>query len=1007
MVKFLLQRPIATCMSFIALFILGLISYQRLPISLLPDIDIPEITVRASYDSYTAQEMENRVAGALRRNLQQCAGLISIESESSNGQSTIKLIFRHGTDIDLASIEANEKIDRVMQWMPREIPRPIVIKASATDIPVFFLNMSYADNKGRQQDFLDLSRFAQHVIKKRLEQLSEVGFVDVSGIDSPQISIVPDEEKLSSYGVTFQYLENVIKSNNFNIGNITINEGHYQYQIRVSSPMASIEQIRELMLFAGGKIFKLGDLAEVNLVAKKKAGLFMDGAERAISMAIIKQADAKMQDLKTALNLEMDNITEDYPHLRFDIAQDQTALLDYSIENLKQTLAYGAFLAFIVLFLFIPNFRLPLLMGLTVPIALVISVLFLMLFGISINIISLSGLVLGIGLMIDNAIIVIDNISQFRERGISLFESCTQATNEVIRPLLSSALTTSAVFIPLVFVSGVSGALFFDQAVTVTISLLLSFIISITLLPVIYLLLHQRKSEKEASKKKPILNLEKPYNYGFKLVMGNKVLFTILFLLLIPLSAFLVQVVDKQSFPSVKENALIADVKWTENISSAESYRRFEILFNEIKDETRQFNAWIGLQDYLLNNAYDLKRTEARIYISGASPQDLQTKIASHMRQRYPAADVEFSRPENLFTKTFAQSDAPLILQLKPTDKELENDSLLTVISLIDKELGRAHLNSLGQYSFINLSYDREKLILYSVKEGELLRAMKTAFNENEIGSLNTSNEVLPIVIGMDRKSLNEIINKTWVMNNDNKLLPARLFLNTREEVDFEVVNAGKDGVYVPIHYEADESERKKIESKASNFIAEHQFPFNISWRGALYDFENNLKELVGILMISIILLYFILAIQFESLLQPIIILLEIPIDLAGSVLFLMMFGNSLNIMSAIGIVVMTGIIINDSILKLDTINRFHRHDQLPLMEAIHLGGVRRIRPIIMTSATTMLALMPFLFGDGLGTELQKPLALAIIGGLGLGTIISLYFIPLCYWWIYHKKKVS
>ena len=1004
MIKFLLKRPIATCMSFIAFVILGIISYHRLPVSILPDIDIPELTIKAVYPKYTAREMESHVARPLRNALQQCTGLKSIDSESSNGKTIIKLRFNFDTDVNLSAIEANEKIDRQFASLPRDLKRPVVIKASATDIPVFFLNMSYADEGVQSTDFLELSRFAQHVIKKRIEQLPEVGLVDVSGIEYPQISIIPDQDKLASYGLSIQQIQSLINSNNFSIGNITVNEGFYQYNIRVASPLRSIVEIQNLLLKAGNNIIKLKDIADISISAQKKNGLFMDGESQAVSLAVIKQADAKMQDLEKSVRVAIDYIRKDYPHLRFEVTQDQSKLLDYSIENLQQTLLFGAILAFVVLFLFIPNIKLPLLMAITVPVSLIISVLFLMLLDISINIISLSGLVLGIGLMIDNSIIVIDNISQFRERGEGILAACAKATNEVIRPLLSSALTTSAVFVPLVFVSGIAGALFFDQAITVTVSLLLSFVVSIILLPVLYSLLIKPGKDKES---RSLLNVVKPYEWGFNLIMKGKLLFTFVFLLFLPLSVYLFVSVEKESFPELKQTELLVDIKWNKNISIYENRKRVGKLSAVLDTSAMQFNAWIGIQDYLLNSAYDLKRSESKLYVAFSQVADLeagQEKIKTAIDEKYPEAELSFSSPDNIFNKTFAKGQSPMVLKLKPKGELVSNDSILNVINRLDALVGQTHGNALGQYTFINLSYDREKLMLYEVSEQTLIATLKTAFNENQIGALNTSNELLPLVVGTKPTELRKLLEISTVRNQHGAEVPMKYFLEIKEEDDFEVVNAGKDGLYVPVHYQATEKSRRDVEKKIASFINANNLPFDLEWTGALYDFDSDLKELILILAISIMLLYFILAVQFESLLQPLIILFEIPIDVSGALLMLMLFGGSLNIMSAIGIVVMTGIIINDSILKIDTINRLFRNEKKPLIDAIHQAGVRRIRPIVMTSLTTMLALSPFLFTNGLGGELQKPLALAVIGGLGLGTLISLYFIPLCYWWIYRNN---
>jgi len=490
MISFLIKRPIGVGMLFFALLILGFVSYKQLPISLLPDVNIPVITVEFSNSEYTARDFDNNFIKPARRLLGQCVGIESLRSETRDGHSAIRLKFNFNTNIDYAALEVNEKIDLLMDDYLKQIDRPKVIKASATDIPVFFLNISIKDSYSSEK-FLDLSRVAKHVIRKRIEQLSEIAMVDVSGIDVPVVSITPDFGSMKSLGLTHNDIEDYFFSNNFNAGNIVVKDGNYHYNIRFANEMRSINDIKNIFIKAGSKVIQLKDIADVKLVSANRKGRFMFNSQRAISLAIIKQADVKMQDLNESLERTIKSLKWEYPNISFEINQDQTKLLKYSISNLKSTLLFGGILAFIILVVFMSNFKLPLLMGVSIPLSVLISMLFLNLFNISINIISLSGLVLGIGMMIDNSIIVIENITQLRERGFNIFQATVIGVNEIIRPLLSSALTTSAVFIPLIFLSGLSGALFYDQAITVTVGLGVSFIVSITILPTLYYLFHK------------------------------------------------------------------------------------------------------------------------------------------------------------------------------------------------------------------------------------------------------------------------------------------------------------------------------------------------------------------------------------------------------------------------------------------------------------------------------------------------------------------------------------
>lgn len=470
MVEFLIKRPIAILMATIALLLLGTVASTRMPTSLMPNIAIPKITVKLSYPNKTARELETNIVKPIRNQLLQIANLKGVESETRDGFATLNLLFDYGTNIDYAFIETNEKIDGSLNLLPRDLERPKVIKASITDIPILNLTVSL---KGEYSDesFLQLSEFAEIVIKKRIEQLPDIAMADMSGQSRPEVIITPNRYKMQSLGINSDELVNAVKQNNFELGNFLVQNGIYQYNFKFSNPLRTKENIEDIYLNIHNKIFRLKDLANVKLESQVDKGLVYNNNKRAIVLAIVKQSDARVYDLKESLEKLIKSFEEDYPNLEFSTNQDQSKLLKLSIDNLKSSLWIGSALAIIIMFLLLSDLKSPLIISLSIPVSLIISLLLMYLFGLSINIISLSGLILGVGMMIDNAIIVIDNITRKLESGLDLINACVDGTNEIITPLVSSALTTCSVFLPLLFLSGITGALFFDQAIAVSLAL--------------------------------------------------------------------------------------------------------------------------------------------------------------------------------------------------------------------------------------------------------------------------------------------------------------------------------------------------------------------------------------------------------------------------------------------------------------------------------------------------------------------------------------------------------
>ena len=666
MIKFLLQRPIAVLMAFTACFIVGLVTYFTIPVSLLPDIAIPEITVQVSGQNTSARELENTVVKTIRQQLMQVASLRDIHSETRDGAAIIRLNFDFGTNTDLAFIEVNEKIDAAMNYLPREVERPRVIKASATDIPVFCLNLTLKSDSAYSEinegSFLDLCQFAETVIKRRIEQLPEVAMVDVTGILKRQLQIVPDMKLLKMSEITLDDLEAALTSNNIEPGSMTVRDGYYEYNIKFSTLLRTPEDVENIYIRKNNHIFQLKDLARISVVPEKETGASLSNGKRAVTLAVIKQADENMDNMKEALAEVTDYFASVYPDIDFSVSRNQTELLDYTISNLKQNLSLGFLFICIVAILFLGDIKSPAVIGLSMVVSLIISFLFFYLCKMSLNIISISGLILALGMMIDSSIIVTENITQYRTRGDSLEEACNKGTTEVITPMLSSTFTTIAVFVPLVFMSGIAGAIFFDQAFAVTVGLMVSYFTGIMLLPVLYKLVYSIPDIKHKDFNMRINNLVKEhtldrfYDTGVDFVFRHKTASLIFIAITLPLCAFLFYEIPKSRMPEIDQNELIAHVEWNENIHIDENQSRVSQLFASIDNQVQEHTAYVGQQQFLLNRDREMSVSESELYFKTEKPTGiapLQKSVEKWIKTHYPMAVISFSPPETVFEKLF------------------------------------------------------------------------------------------------------------------------------------------------------------------------------------------------------------------------------------------------------------------------------------------------------------------------------------------------------------------
>lgn len=1011
MVNFLIHRPIAVIMAFLAILFLGIVTVFNLPVSLMPDIDIPEITVQATYQGIPAREMENSVSTPIRQQLMQVAHLQDIESETRDGYSIIRLKFTHGTDINYAYIECNEKIDYAMNNLPRGFNRPRVIKASATDIPVFNLMITQKSEWADKQKLVELSEFVQSVILKRIEQLPQVAMVDLTGAIQPELVITPDPEKLKSIGITDQDILNALESNNANIGNLMVRDGYYQYQIKFANYLKDANDISNLYIGKNDRLMQLKDLAKVEIRPQERRGIFMNREKTGLCLAIIKQSDARIADLKKEIDRMVETYRTDYPHLNFEIEKDQTTILTYSMGNLKQSLLFGGFLAMLMMFLFLKDFRSPTLIAFSIPVSLIVCLLMFYLFGISMNIISLSGLVLAVGMMIDNSIIVIDNINQYLDKGETINKACVHGTNEVIRPLISSGLTTCAVFLPLIFLSGISGALFYDEAISITIGLTSSFLVSITLIPVLFRLFYIRKPKSVTNNflgRINTINYEKAYEKSFSHVFKYRRIYLAASILMIAASYPLYKMVGMSQLPEVEKTEVIAVFDWNEPIHVEENARRVEQLVTSLPDSLIQYSSLVGEQQFILSRDAEKTASESEIYMRLANSDSID-KVVGHIREfmeaHYPIATVTFHPPENIFEAIFSE-DIPELLTRISSMKGQEQPMLPEVWAFTDTLARNENLTfeQVPVHDQIVIEVDPELLLLYKVSFSSVTTQLEKAFNQKRIGVLKTYQRFIPILLADEQRPVAAIIQNTFVTNSEGVDYPLSSLVKIGREQQYKTIRASRNGEYVPLVAKASGFSVPVIIDKVKKWIR-NSTVLQAEFDGTWFRQKVLMKELIVVLLISVLLLYFILAAQFESFFQPLIVLVELPIDLAAALFMLWLFGETVNLMSAIGIIVMGGIIINDSILKIDTINRT-RADGHTVLEAIHIAGQRRLKPIIMTSMTTVLGMLPFLFFKGLGADLERPLSLTIIGGMTIGTLVSIYIVPIIYWLAYrHEDK--
>lgn len=1007
MLRTLLRRPIAVTMTLIVIVTLGVLAFQRIPLSLMPDIDVPRIMVQMSAQGGSAREIEQQIVSPMRQQLSQVSGLKSIESTSCTDAGIVTLTFAPGSDMSLLFIEVNEKIDHAMSYMPKDMERPKVMKIGAMDIPAF-----YVDITGGKPE--QTSRLIRNVISKRLEQLPEVAMVDYNGMVGTQITILPDEMKMRALGISNSDIEKAISDNNIVLAALSVRNGIYRYSIHFDSQIISVHDIEDIYLQIEGRLLQLKDICKVEESAAERKGSVTSDGHNAITMAVIKQSDAQMSSLQSRVDTLMSDLGKDYPELKFNITRDQTQLLSYSMSNLEWNLILGIITASVVLFLFIGGWRLPLLVVISIPLSLILTLICFYLMDISLNIISLSGLILGVGMIVDNAIIVIDNI---RQKGKATDNNIVDAVKEVIMPMFSSVLTTCSVFIPLIFLSGTAGALFYDQAMGISIALFCSLAVAALVVPVYYFLLC--KKHKMLSKKKSTIadklniRLSRYYESGMRYTLRHSKQMLVFFSVCIVAIVVLFPYLRKERMPEIAHDDALITIDWNAGITPEENNRRMAELLKEVKPFLETSTTMVGGQDFILSHTKNITSSEAVCYMKCKSADKLgeaTRKMQKYIGIYYPNAKMETGLAANIFDMIFSTEEPDLQVRLHRRDGGRPAVELTQMVT----DSLRTHFPQLGIQPvstevYMKLTSDAEQMAYYKVSYQQLYSRLKELLGTNSIYNINSGGENIPVIVGSDSKDAKVLLSNT-IRNADGIDIPISYLVREQHADDYKHLYASDEGEFSVINIDkAKDSEVKEVMAYVTSLTDNNKKGMlQASFVGSYFSSRTMIGELVMVLVVALLLLYFILAAQFESIIQPMIILMEVVVDIALVLLAVWMAGESLNIMSMIGMVVMCGIIINDSILKVDTINRIYRSVSQPqkhtLLKAIMVAGHRRLMPIVMTSLTTILAIAPFLHRGDMGSALQFPLSFAIIVGMMVGTMVSLFFVPLVYYMLYRKR---
>jgi HAE1 family hydrophobic/amphiphilic exporter-1 len=1050
------ERRVTIVMFTVAIVLFGMVSLSRLKVNLLPDISYPTITVRTELTGAAPLEIEN----LLTKPIEEAVGVIRnvrlVRSVSRTGQSDVTLEFLWGTDMDVAGVDVREKIDIID--LPLEAKRPLLLRFDPSSEPIMRLGLLQKEDAAISDDaaivegnLKALRRLAEDRIKNDLEAEEGTAAVKVSGGLEDEIQIRVDQQKLSQLGISIDQIAARVRAENVNLSGGRLEEGSQRFLVRTINEFQTVEEFADAIIAnVAGRPVYLRDVATVFRGYKEREAITRVKGRESVELAVYKEGDANTVQVAGRIERRLEEIREVLPEdLELVKIYDQSKFISAAIQQVTSAALIGGILAIMVLYGFLRDSRATSIIAVAIPVSVIGTFLLMYSNDVSLNIMSLGGVALAVGMLVDNAIVVLENIVRKREQGEGILEAARNGTAEVSTAVVASTLTTIAVFFPMVFISGVAGQLFRDQALTVTFALVFSLIVALTLIPMLAALGTGARYE-EAGEDTPAGRFTRIVAYVVRMFgvvfAGVRWLFWAIlwvpswllqnFYLVVakryePLLRWslshravvitgaaaifvatmtLIPRLGTELIPQLSQGEFDVDLRLAPGSPLAETDRAIQSTQNATRDidDVDLSYSVAGTGNRLDANPVDAGENTGTLSITlrpgaGRQEEDLAMDAMRQELARLPGVQYEFNRPALM---SFA---SPLQIEISGFDLvglESVNESLLRELSASDRFADIKTTIELGNPE-IQIIFDQERAAALGLAvrdiadrvvanvRGELAtrytwRDKKIDVLVRSIDTRNTSiDEIRKLIVNpaAERPVTLEAVADIKVARG-----PAEIRRVAQERVAIITANLAYGDLGTAV-------------AEAAAIIDRTPMPpgINAMVSGQSEEMESSFRSMQFALALAIFLVYLVMASQFESLIHPFVILFTIPLALVGAVLALYVTGTTVNVVAFIGVIMLAGIVVNNAIVLVDLINQLQAQGKEKIA-AIMEAGDARLRPILMTTLTTALGLLPMAIGVGEGAEVRTPMAITVIGGLLVSTLLTLVVIPVVYSLLDRKK---
>jgi HAE1 family hydrophobic/amphiphilic exporter-1 len=1021
------RRRVAISMGAVTLVLFGLIALKDLKVNLLPDLSYPTLTVRTEYRGAAPEEIETLLTRPVEEAVGVVKNVLSVKSVSRAGQSDVILEFAWGTNMDRAGLDVREKLE-VLQ-LPLESSRPLLLRFNPATDPIMRFGLTSASATGpesgeelkvaealsNEASLKSLRRYADEEIRKRLEPVEGVAAVKISGGLEDEIQIEINQRKMAQLNLSLNELSARLAAENVNVSAGRLEEGTQRYLVRTINQFKSVEEFGGLIISPGeGRPVYLRDIANVHAGYSEREAIIRMNGEEAVEVAIYKEGDANTVSVAKGINKRLEVISDGLPQgMSIEVVDNQSVFIERAISEVVNAAVLGGLLAVLVIFVFLRNVWFTFTIAISIPVSIIATFFFMGQAGISLNIMSLGGIALATGLLVDNAIVVLENISRYRAEGEGLVSAAIKGTSEVGGAVIAATLTTIAVFLPLAFVDGIAGQLFRDQALTVAFALAISLIVAVTLIPMMASARGHRSPPRDPGSTrtgrwfagKYVRLLDWALQHRAMTLIVSTISLLLAIVILQGVGTELIPRMDQGRFNVMLEAAPGTPLEETDRIES--NLQRQAAADPDVKYVYGVAGSGNRIDANPTESGENIARMLVAMKASSSAPD--QARVVQDMRSRVEniaGLDANFASPE-------------LLSFDKPLEIEIQGYDLNSLRIASDEVLRR--LRSSDRFVDVESSLERghpEIQIFFDQERAAALGLTVKQISDQVVGKIrgqvatryswrDRKIDVLVRLSEDERQSIAAVHNLIVNPKSEHPV-PLSAVADIRVSEGPALIRRSDQERLALVQANVAHGDLGSAAQEAEVLLADMKLSYGLSMKitGQSEEMTASFKSLLFALGLAIFLVYLVMASQFESLLHPLVILFSIPLAAVGVALALWITGTSLSVVVFIGLIMLAGIVVNNAIVLVDLINQL-RQRGTEQMRAIREAASLRLRPIMMTTLTTVLGLLPMAMGLGEGSEMRTPMAITVIGGLLTSTLLTLLVVPVMYSLLDRRKQPS